>query len=455
MKRTLVYFVVVVIPISSFLSGCLSKSAITQNIARTFAVQGDWEKAAAVFLKDTKPTQAVDVLFNRGLAHFEMGNTIETENELRKANEIIEDLFTKSVSRTAAALITNDRTLPYEGTNFEKGILHYYRGLNFYRQGNLEAFTIEARALTNYLVQLPGLTKRKYNDDAFLRYIGGLGYDVANQPNDAWIAYKHSIQLYPQTIGETPDFIKRAERIAAYKTGVLTKDSLKQIGIHYPLSGTGRVVVFIEAGVVAGLETEHITFPILEEDERVNIYATNFNLDSYGLMLMDRYYDPYYSTRYRVKDWIHIAVPKIVDDGTTVTKRVKIQSGNFAVDAELAHNTSKVFKEEFQERLPSILARTVIRAILKRVAYNNAQKEGGAVAGVLTRVVGEALETADTRSWTLLPDKYFVFDGYIPTGKYNLTITAYTDGGKIVDVVTLNDVVISDQKVNMVRLRIK
>lgn len=453
-RKKAIGFLTILILFSLLLS-CASKSAITQNVARSLAVQGEWEKAAAVFLKNKKATNALDILLNRGLSHFEMGNFNEAEENLRRAFEVIDEQFTKSVSRTAAALMTNDRTLPYDGTNFEKGILHYYRALNFYRNGNLEGFSIEARALTNYLVQLPSLTKKKYNDDAFLRYIGGLGFDLANQHNDAWIAYKHSVQLYSKTLGQTPQFIRNLERIAAYKTGVIPKDSLEKFGITPPVGNVGRIVIFIEAGVIAGLQSEHITIPILEEDTRYNFYASDFDYERYGLALWDRYQDPYYGTRYRVKDWIHIAIPQIVNDGKSPTSTVVIQTNSFTDYAELAHHSSKVFQDEFQERFPSILARAVIRMILKRTAYTQAEKEGGQVAGIFTRVLGEALETADTRSCVLLPDKFFVFDSFLPVGKYSFTIVAKSEQGNVVDIVDFKEINLAKNEIKILRTRIK
>lgn len=448
--RTILYLVTLTLFI---LTGCMSKSAITQSTARSFAVKGEWETATALFLKDKKPTNAVDILLNRGLAHFEAGNYLDAEIELKRAYERIEEQFTKSVSRSAAAMITNDRTFPYDGTNFEKGMIHYYRGLNFIKQGNYDGFAIEGRALTNYLVQLPSLSKRKYNDDAFLRYIGGLGYEVANQYNDAWIAYKHSIENYPKTIGTIPQFVETAQMISAYRTGVVPLDSIRKAGINLDTKNKGRLVIFIESGIIAGLETNHITVPILEEDENRNYYDNNFNYDEYGTLLLSRYNDPYYGSRYRVKDWVHIAIPKIIHDGESSVTDVTIRSDSITFNAEMAHNSSAIFISEFEERFPAILARAFIRMILKRVAYNNAEKEGGQLAGILTRVVGEALETADTRSWTLLPDKIFVVDQWFPIGKHSIGLTLKNQSGVTIDQINLNEVYISPNQLTVLRVR--
>ncbi|MDK9700348.1 MAG: hypothetical protein OEM52_09410 [bacterium] len=403
-----------------FFTGCMSKYAIKQDDAREAVIRGDFSSAAKFYLEDKKPTDYVDVLLNRGLARFETGDFLNAENDLRRSYEKIDELFTKSISKGALSLVTNDRALAYSGTNLERGMLHYYRALGYLNRGDRDGFSIETRSLTKYLDQLPGLSKRSYTDDGFLRYFGGIGFDMASQPNDAWIAYEHARTAYPKSYGSVPTFVFPASLSAAKRTGIVSADSVTRSGVELPKSGEGRLVLIVETGVICGLENNEITIPLFEKDFSCD-FDNNFDYDAYGNELWYRR-DNYSSGGYKIVDWIRIAIPSVTKSGESQISQVRVGIDGNEILAVPAADLSHVFQSEFKDRFPGILARTFARAILKRGAANLAKKEGGDVGFWLTKIAGDLTEVADTRSWALLPDRIHVLDRTLPAGSHTINV---------------------------------
>ncbi len=86
----------------------------------------------------------------------------------------------------------------------------------------------------------------------------------------------------------------------------------------------------------------------------------------------------------------------------------------------------------YHKTLTGTLAKTFARALLKFVAKQQAEKELGTLAGILTNIAGVATEKADTRSWLLLPAQIQAQTIRLPAGRYRVVLEAYShQGGKV------------------------
>ena len=112
-------------------------------------------------------------------------------NELLQAAELeIEDRFTKSVSRAALSILTNDRVLAYNPPAFERIMLHYYGALNYLALDDPDEAAVEARRLSALLVR--GADERTdAREDRFrrsLHYYAGVVFEEAGETNAAEVA---------------------------------------------------------------------------------------------------------------------------------------------------------------------------------------------------------------------------------------------------------------------------
>ena len=122
----------------------------------------------------------------------------ESNRYFLAAEKTMEELYTKSITTEAAAVVLNDNLIPYEGEDFEKVFVNLFLALNFAEMGNIEEALVEARKvdlkLNQYSRKYEG--KNVYKQDAFVRYIMGMLYEAAGEINDAFISYKKAYEGY-------------------------------------------------------------------------------------------------------------------------------------------------------------------------------------------------------------------------------------------------------------------
>lgn len=70
------------------------------------------------------------------------------------AEDKINELFTKSVSRGVQSFVINDNALAYDGEDYEDVYLNVFKSLNYLHMHDLEAALIESRRVSYKLGQL-------------------------------------------------------------------------------------------------------------------------------------------------------------------------------------------------------------------------------------------------------------------------------------------------------------
>ena len=73
------------------------------------------------------------------------GNNKESIKNFEKAEQVYEDLYTKSVTNEAAAIVTNDNVRPYRARPFEVLLMYQYQILNYLAIGDLDGALVEVR----------------------------------------------------------------------------------------------------------------------------------------------------------------------------------------------------------------------------------------------------------------------------------------------------------------------
>lgn len=100
-----------------------------------------------------------------------------------------------------------------------------------------------------------------------------------------------------------------------------------------------------------------------------------------------------------------------------------LNAGNQTLPVETLVDVDVMARRLLKDQLPGIMGRTVVRAIVKSVAQQQAQKSGGALLGVIAAVASVVSEQSDERAWRTLPDKLSVARAILPKGKVNVEFT--------------------------------
>lgn len=186
-------------------------------------------------------------LYSGLLGHY-AGSYDSSSAALQRAAELADDRYTKRVSRAALSLITNDKVLPYEPSEAERLLIHYYAGLNYLRQDDLVGAAVEARRLSLLLEREDA--PRDSTLHGWLRYFSGLVFEAAGERNDAEVAYRNARALLGAR-AELPGLDPGLELPGA--GGSRGAGGFRDVG---------EVVVLVEEGFVAHRVEQAITVPL-------------------------------------------------------------------------------------------------------------------------------------------------------------------------------------------------
>ncbi|GAB4293281.1 MAG: hypothetical protein Fur0034_00220 [Desulfuromonadia bacterium] len=330
------------------------------------------------------------------------------------------------IGSNAAAVMVNDNAIPYEGEWYERIALHHYQAINYLRKGDLEGARVEARranaeqeeALRRFegevekatekakekgigpaqlgpvhrqyaqLDEIAGKVKNSFQN-ACTFHLSGLIYELAGEENDAYIDYKRALEIHPDNRTLQRDVIRLAKRLGM-------GDDLSELTRRFsidpdtiPAEG-GNVVVIHDEGFVPEKKEVKIPVPIPGS----GIIALAFPI-----------YEPKYAPP--------LPLEVLIDEQDHPWSEPLCDYRILAVKA-------------LKEKVPSMVTRMVIRAIVKATSAHEAKKRGGAGAGLLATLWNVVSENADLRSWLTLPEASAITRFSIPPGNHEIRFQTAT-----------------------------
>jgi len=124
-----------------------------------------------------------------------------------------------------------------------------------------------------------------------------------------------------------------------------------------------------------------------------------------------------------------IPVPKVVNFESPVSNVRVAVDGHPVGATETVTDIGKLAVQQYEAIYPQVIARSIVRrAVKKGIVYGAKELTGtdrgslGSVAFDVAGVVWEATESADTRSWGLLPDKIQVLRIELPAGRHEIAL---------------------------------
>jgi uncharacterized protein len=404
-----------------------------------------------------------------GVIAYYAGEYAESARLLDIAGPLADDRITKSISRSALSLVSNDRILPYEPGRTERLMIPYYAALARMRMGDVEGAAVEARRLS-MLLQLYGDDDEPLDPafEATLRYVAGALFEAHGDWNDSDVAYRNALAL--------DSTLARPAR---------------------PADSTGTVVVILEQGFVAHRVEQGLSVMLLPQE--VDLIANGEGDERSGALafvaartlaeasrLPYRHEGVYRATtlfvpppddaslipRRRPKkvcrtvaDTTHangagspsrrevcteeepeidelpyllkVAWPVYRSDSRSTDDTRLIGTSDtigFFGGADVSHGVISDFRAE----RALVIARTVARGAAKLAITKGAEKKleeknetAGAIIGLLGNIGNVLLERADTRSWHLLPAGISIARVQLAPGEHSLKVDV---GARTVDI---------------------
>lgn len=287
--------------------------------------------------------------------------------------------------------LVNDKTRRYEGQDYEKVMLSTNLTLSHIMQGNYDLARIEMKKTYEREKLIESFREKEYDklqeeaktqnvtadvkqmkdypmaeldtpevnslkngfQNAFSHYLAGYFFEVTGEPSLAEPGYRNALKLAPNS------------RIV--QTG------LKDVGRRRPGPKESDVLFVIESGFAPSWKSLSIPLPVPRKN---------------GLMITP------------------LSFPLIKSENKGFVPSTVSVAGK-QLPVETLTNIDAMARRQLKDQMPGILLRTIIRAVVKSVAQDQAYK-GGIVLGVAANVATVVTEQADERSWRTLPERISV-----------------------------------------------
>ena len=417
---------------------------IEQSLAAGDAKQADAivQQAESAYGSKSRLLYGMD----RGMTLQLAGDYQQSSAVLEQAEEEVERLYTRTVRSEAAAFLTNDNALSYEGDPYEHVMINVVKALNYAAQGQLQEALVEARRIDHRLNVLTDKARDKngYHEDGFARYLTGILYEAAGDVNNAFIAYRKAYEAYEAMRGwartpvpgqlhadllRTADALHLTNEFEEYQR--LFPDTVWQPGTAQ--RDLAQVVLISYNGRAPRKEDRFLDLPI--------------SLDALQLVLLNRGFSQSSRHQNRGVDSVlyglngrvvRVALPRLVTQKTLVPSEQLTLAGEsgrrVTVRSEVGQNISALAEKSLSDRLPGITVKALARAAVKfamaegatRGAQQAAGKDAapwvGLIVGLLTKGLAVASEEADKRSWQTLPDEIHIARAWVDPGQYTASV---------------------------------
>ena len=390
----------------------------------------------------------IPYLFELGLVAHYANRFPESSAAFDQAGDIAEDRYTKSVLEGAGSLLTSSKLRSYSGTRYERLLSHYYRALNYIYLGQLDGALVECRRATSLINYFKNDDKYDFFGAGFLAYLSGTLFEAAGEWNDALISYKQAAEYYQNAAEKTgvgvPDDIGYSLVRLTRKLGFT--DDFERYRQQYgepPAhpKNSGELVLFYESGYVPPKSEEALMFPILKTDKVEDKKFARTLIGREGIVYEE----------VKLEYLLRIAMPTIGSHRPRIAG-VSVTVGENQETGVLVEDVENIAIETFNAQRPIILIETLGRALLKYLAYREANKQHEAL-GALVNLAGVVTEQADTRSWKTLPNQIFIVRMPLPAGTHTLNLSFLNANGRVSQRESVPDVKINPNRITFLNYR--
>ena len=396
-------------------AGCGSQKLINgQQQMRMSFQSGDFERADSIAdsLKEHKIYEAKDrVLYalEKGTINYFKGDYEQSITSFTNAEEYIDQLFTKSIKTGIGAFLSNDTQLNYNGEVYEDVYINGFKSLGYLKMDDFESALVEARRIAQKLSE----AEQKYRE-----YANAMAESDTTEKDIEWEAGTSSIHDSP---------------LSHYLAGALYAKAGEKDGARIEMNKLKKAINNHQAMPDSKLRFDS-TFTKVQHPDRYNTMLMAFCGNAPDKVDMSINTDLNLDGR-----GIKIAIPRLKMRPSNVGIIEVVINDTMSTELKIIEEMDKVARETFKIKKPIIIARAIIRGILKSVTQEGItdaiEEEYGSVAGDVASFLGgrarEATEQADLRGWQTMPGKVYTNVVKLPSGEHNVTFNYYSAAGQL------------------------
>ncbi|MBC9930020.1 COG3014 family protein [Chitinophaga qingshengii] len=377
------------------------------------------------------------LLFNmeKGKTAFLQGRYQESNLYFNAADSLLNSHRGSKVLDQTLGLVVNPAMQIYQGEDFERLLIHYYKSINYLKLHQVEEAEVEARRITLGTYALNDRKKnsdKKYSNDAFSLIVQGIVYESAGDVNNAFISYRNAADIFLKNPDhryygvEMPaqlqvDLLHTASQLGFSQEVAYYE---KQFGRVYqpPTSDDGGAVLVIWENGLAPVKAETNFFFTLTERGPGNFVFTDPNTQvviPFDFNLFPR--DSCHQLR-RHLEAFRVAFPSYVEQPLYYTAADIQRDSTFSTTLEKVEDVNQLAFRTLQERFLKEMGLALTRLAIKKLAEYEIRKNDE-VAGELFNLLTLLAEKADTRNWQSLPHSIYYSRIPLKKGDNKITLT--------------------------------
>jgi len=422
------------------LNGCSSMltSVEQYKLVDKLVAQKNYAQAISSFEKSKKQyfSEKDRVLYwiDLGLLNHYAQDDSNAIMNLHLADNAIEELYTKSISKGVTSMLLNDNALDYSGEDYENLYINVFKALSYYRLGSSEEALIEIRRLIEKFVEL----EQKYQKEIDLlkdtTSVHGNVEEVKINFYSSALSHFISMILFYNDQSYDDARISKEKMYEVFETQKELYNFNKP-NFDTLLNFTGKSKIAFLSFLGKGAQKHEYVFSI---DTFKDLLVISVNENGKWL-------------QYSSTEWVGIngglhakfAVPKMMKKGSIVDNIEIFVDGKHVSNMSKIESIEDIAFETFKRDEAIIYFKSLTRTVTKAIANEAFNKEldkktGGGSMGGLTRLLSGALinstENADLRISHYFPSYAYAGNVEINPGVHNIELVYKSKNNAIIAV---------------------
>ena len=325
-------------------------------------------------------------LLNTGLLKSITGDFEGGISDLQSAKDILNTLQAISVSENLAAATINETLRSYDGSASERVLLHVLLSIDYLMLNNLDAARVEVLQANVVMNQL-ATEDMPTGQLASAHYIAGLVYELGGELDNARISYSKAANLMALRSMSLPTPLRSNPPGLNWRLGMDgEKNAYREqyfVAVDPPDPDAAEIIVIYWDGVVTSKRGRTISVYVPELRQAVSLAL------------------PYYPP----SNYVEAPFTLSIAGRTHRTETIE--------------DIETLLRDDLEDESAAIYAMTLARMVTKSKLVSTADNQNSSLA-LFTNILAMLSESADTRTWNMLPSSIQIARFSVPAGRYSL-----------------------------------
>ncbi len=422
--------------------------------------QGSFLQAAADIKKNETLYGSNDRLLyflDQGLLFHYAGDYQSSLENLEKAEDVVAELYARSVTTEAASLLINDLVRPYRGRRHERVLLHQFIAFNYLAKNQYDEALVETRKIQLVFDAFSSDSElaHKYQDDGMSHYISSIVYEVQQEKDNSLISIFKSVSSYQKSPLKLPDAVNNLAYYRFKRNGreedirllnlapTASQDEVEGLNskdgeiIFIGYAGKSPVIkeaifsgTYVVGGFISGTYRK-------AGSEPVRIILPAPPLPASELEKLENKEKTKVGTTFHLK----LALPEAVRrPSETKSFRILLDSGQQEHNSMILTDTDVLIEQDIESNRTLDLTRAAIRVVLRMLTTQYAKNQlesktplENILISTGLDLLSDQLERADTRLCFILPKTIQIARIPVKPAKHRIEVFALNSSGNVID----------------------